>query len=107
MLKPRKSLMTTGPWHVAQNGNQVDVYARLFPDDEAPYVVAVAQKVRSDGDAEAIAMLPDLIKNGRAVLRLLKPLMKHSKVLEYPEAARLLTSVELGELARILEAVKC
>lgn len=98
--------MTPGPWHIAQNGAQVDVYSRITPKDERQHTVAVAQNVRTDADAEAIAYLPDLINNGRVVVASLMRLFKHRTVMEIPEAASLLISAELAELHRILATVK-
>jgi len=106
--------MTPGPWHLGDADWRVVIGSEtryriakgVTRLSQVAYVGESANEAEDMANAVAIRLLPDLIKNARAVLTLLKPLMKHAHVLEYPEAATLLTSVELGELARILETVK-
>ena len=37
--------MKTSNWFVGQNGNQIDIYAHVIPDNEAPRTITIAANV--------------------------------------------------------------
>ena len=97
---PMNRPITSGRWHAARNEQQVDVYSHMV-DDGQPLTIAIAMNLR-EADASAVAELPNLLKNAHAVGMLVRALLKHSPVLEFPEAASLLISDEWRELQGIV-----
>lgn len=45
---------TARPWHVAMNGERIDIHARVVPAGEAPRELTVAADVRTLADAHLI-----------------------------------------------------
>ena len=77
---------TPTPWHIVQNGSQIDIHARVVPNREAPREIATATDLRED-DASMIVRAVNSFEAMRAALRLVVYGVRPGHQLEYDSKA--------------------